>query len=129
MVSLPDKLYFKIGEASKIVGVKPYVLRYWETEFNVRPGKTKSKHRIYRKRDVELLLEIKRLLYEERYTIEGARKRLRELQKENKDQLQLPLEEQAYRALLIKIRKDLQSLYKSLTGGTASVLFLVALSI
>lgn len=129
MVSLPDKLYFKIGEASKIVGVKPYVLRYWETEFNVRPGKTRSKHRIYRKRDVEFLLEIKRLLYEERYTIEGARKRLRELQKENKDQLQLPLEEKAYRALLIKIRKDLQSLYKSLTGGTASVLFLVALSI
>jgi DNA-binding transcriptional MerR regulator len=129
MASLPDKLYFKIGEASRIVGVKPYVLRYWETEFNVRPGKTKSKHRIYRKRDVELLLEIKRLLYDERYTIEGARKRLKELQKENKDQLDLPLEERAYRALLIKIRKDLQSLYKSLTGGTASVLFLVALSI
>jgi DNA-binding transcriptional MerR regulator len=75
---LPDKLYFKIGEVAKLVGVKPYVLRYWETEFpSVRPGKTRSKHRLYRRRDVEALLEIKRLLHKERYTIEGAKKRLR----------------------------------------------------
>ena len=77
---LPDKLYFKIGEVAKIVGVKPYVLRYWETEFSVvRPGKTRSSHRLYRRRDVETLLEIRRLLYGERYTIEGAKRRLREL--------------------------------------------------
>ena len=75
-----DKLYFKIGEVAKIVGVKPYVLRYWETEFSVvRPGKTRSSHRLYRRRDVETLLEIRRLLYGERYTIEGAKRRLREL--------------------------------------------------
>jgi len=75
---VPDKLYFKIGEVAKLVGVKPYVLRYWETEFpSVRPGKTRSKHRLYRRRDVEALLEIKRLLHKERYTIEGAKKRLR----------------------------------------------------
>jgi DNA-binding transcriptional MerR regulator len=115
MTSLPDKLYFKIGEASRIVGVKPYVLRYWETEFNVKPGKTRSKHRLYKKRDVEALIEIKRLLYKERYTIEGARKRLKELQKENKNQLRLPPEEGAYRDALITIHKDLQSLYKALT--------------
>ena len=77
---LPDKLYFKIGEVAKLVGVKPYVLRYWETEFSVvRPGKTRSRHRLYRRRDVEMLLEIRRLLYGERYTIEGAKRRLREL--------------------------------------------------
>ena len=71
---LPDKLYFKIGEVAKLVGVKPYVLRYWETEFSVvRPGKTRSHHRLYRRRDVETLLEIRRLLYGERYTIEGAK--------------------------------------------------------
>ena len=77
---LPDKLYFKIGEVAKLVGVKPYVLRYWETEFTiVRPGKTRSKHRLYRRKDVETLLEIRRLLYAERYTIEGAKRRLREV--------------------------------------------------
>jgi len=77
---LPDRLYFKIGEVARLVGVKPYVLRYWETEFSVvRPGKTRSKHRLYRRKDVETLLEIRRLLYAERYTIEGAKRRLREL--------------------------------------------------
>jgi DNA-binding transcriptional MerR regulator len=77
--ALPDKLYFKIGEVAKLVGVKPYVLRYWETEFSiVRPGKTRAKHRLYRRKDVETLLEIRRLLYTERYTIEGAKRRLRE---------------------------------------------------
>jgi DNA-binding transcriptional MerR regulator len=79
-VELPDKLYFKIGEVAKLIGVKPYVLRYWETEFSVvRPGKTRSRHRLYRRRDVETLLEIRRLLYGERYTIEGAKRRLREV--------------------------------------------------
>jgi DNA-binding transcriptional MerR regulator len=76
---LPDKLYFKIGEVARLVGVKPYVLRYWETEFSIlRPGKTRSKHRLYRRKDVETLLEIRRLLYAERYTIEGAKRRLRD---------------------------------------------------
>jgi len=75
---LPDKLYFKIGEVAKIVGVKPHVLRYWESEFTtIRPGKTETKHRLYRKRDVETLIEIKRLLHGERYTIAGARRHLK----------------------------------------------------
>lgn len=73
----PDKLFYKIGEVSRIVGVEPYVLRYWETEFPfLKPRKNKSGQRVYIKRDVELLLNIKRLLYQERYTIEGVRKRL-----------------------------------------------------
>jgi len=76
---LGEKLYFKIGEVARIVGVKPYVLRYWETEFSIlKPGKTRSKHRLYRRRDVELLLRIKDLLHTRRFTIEGARKKLRE---------------------------------------------------
>ena len=77
-VAVPDKLYFKIGEVARLVGVKPYVLRYWESEFSVlRPGKTRSRHRLYRRKDVETLLEIRRLLYAERYTIAGAKRRLR----------------------------------------------------
>ncbi|MEK7340922.1 MAG: MerR family transcriptional regulator, partial [Candidatus Binatota bacterium] len=87
---LPDKLYFKIGEVSRIVGVEPYVLRYWETEFDLlKPGKAPSRHRLYKKKDVELLLEIKRLLYAEGFTIEGARKRLKEGKKEERQQLKL----------------------------------------
>ena len=76
-ISFPDKLFYKIGEVSRIVGVEPYVLRYWETEFSfLKPRKNKSGQRVYIKKDVELLLAIKRLLYQERYTIEGVRKRL-----------------------------------------------------
>jgi DNA-binding transcriptional MerR regulator len=76
-IPFPDKLFYKIGEVSKIVGVEPYVLRYWETEFPfLKPRKNKSGQRVYIKKDVELLLMIKRLLYQERYTIEGVRKRL-----------------------------------------------------
>src|SRR5947207_8732993 len=74
---IPDKLYFKIGEVSDLLGVEPYVLRYWETEFQViSPKKSGTGHRLYRRRDVELVLEIKRLLYDKRFTIEGARKAL-----------------------------------------------------
>src|ERR1041384_7444210 len=90
---LPDKLYFKIGEVARLVGVKPYVLRYWETEFSVlRPGKTRSRHRLYRRKDVETLLEIRRLLYAERYTIEGAKRRLRDVRSSEDDGPQATLE-------------------------------------
>src|SRR5579871_3274023 len=71
---IPDKLYFKIGEVSDLLGVEPYVLRYWETEFPVlSPKKSGTGHRLYRRKDVELLLRIKHLLYERKFTIEGAR--------------------------------------------------------
>ncbi|MEJ2006773.1 MAG: MerR family transcriptional regulator [Acidobacteriota bacterium] len=74
-ISIPDKLYFRIGEVSDLAQTKPYVLRYWETEFStLRPTKSASGHRLYRRQDVEMVLEIKRLLYEEGFTIEGARK-------------------------------------------------------
>lgn len=74
---IPDKLYFRIGEVSDLVGVEPYVLRYWETEFPaVGPKKSDTGHRMYRRKEVELLLRIKHLLYEKKYTIEGARQYL-----------------------------------------------------
>jgi DNA-binding transcriptional MerR regulator len=77
---IPDKNYFKIGEAARICAVKPHVLRYWETEFgSLKPQKSRSQQRVYRRKDLEHLLRIRHLLYEERFTIEGARTRLREL--------------------------------------------------
>jgi len=80
MKEIPDdKKYFRIGEVSRIIGVEPYVLRYWEHEFpQIKPQRADTNQRTYQKKDVEILLEIKRLLYEEKLTIEGARKRLRQ---------------------------------------------------
>jgi len=82
---IPDKLYFKIGEVAEIVGVKPYVLRYWETEFSdIAPGKSKTNQRLYKRKEVEKILKIRDLLYREKYTISGARKRLKEITKDGK---------------------------------------------
>ncbi len=76
-LQIPDKLYFKIGEVSRIIGVKPYVLRYWESEFGlVRPQKSKIGQRVYRRREVEMILRLKTLLYDEKYTIAGAKVKL-----------------------------------------------------
>ena len=75
---LPDKLYFKVGEVSAIVGVPAYVLRFWESEFKkIKPKRTPSGQRLYRKRDVELILKIKHLLYEKKFTIQGAKQHLK----------------------------------------------------
>ena len=133
MKAIPNKLYFRIGEVSTIVGVKPYVLRYWESEFpDVRPAKSKSGQRLYKRRDVESLLRIKTLLYEERFTINGARKRLKESSKDTatdghnrEDEQQDAFEARASRSskskgaaphegrkVLLKVRKDLESLLK-----------------
>ena len=125
-VELPNKLYFRIGEVAKIVGVKPYVLRYWETEFAVlKPGKTPSRHRLYRRRDVETLLEIKRLLYEEGFTIAGAKKKLKELEKDSpvptipvdpaQSVSQVQKEEPNYRRVLQAIRNELRELHQFLS--------------
>lgn len=124
-VDIPHKLYFRIGEVARVVGVKPYVLRYWESEFAVlRPEKTASGHRLYRRRDVEILLDIKRLLYDEKFTISGAKKRLRESNKEgdtpppSTDRAdQNPVAEtDRQRDVLVSIRKDLLDLYKMLNA-------------
>jgi DNA-binding transcriptional MerR regulator len=79
---IPDKMYFRIGETADILGVKPYVLRYWETEFpDIKPVKSQSNQRLYKRRDVELLMAIKHLLYDEKFTINGARLHLKDLMK------------------------------------------------
>ncbi|HDH53561.1 MAG TPA: MerR family transcriptional regulator [Nitrospirae bacterium] len=76
---MPEKLFYKIGEVGRITGIEPYVLRYWESEFPfLRPRKSSSGQRLYIKKDIESILEIKRLLYKERYTIEGVKKRFSE---------------------------------------------------
>jgi len=77
-----DKRYFRIGEVSRIVGVKPYVLRYWESEFpTLRPKRADSRQRVYRREDIETLGAIKKLLYEEKLTIAGAKNRLKAMKK------------------------------------------------
>lgn len=80
---IPEKLYFRIGDVAKISGVKPHVIRYWETEFPmITPEKSVSGQRVYRKSHVETVLLIKHLLYQERYSIEGARLKIRDLRKQ-----------------------------------------------
>ena len=115
---IPDKAYFRIGEVARILGVKPYVLRYWESEFKtIKQQKSRSQQRLYRRRDVELLLRIKRLLYEERFTIAGARRKLRE---EGATDLESEPEATAQRAagpkpnqeLLNRLRIDLEKILK-----------------
>ena len=74
---IPDKLYFRIGEVSKIVKLQTYVLRFWETEFSrLRPKRTSAGQRLYTRKDIELILKIKNLLYEKKFTIQGARRHL-----------------------------------------------------
>ncbi len=111
---IPDKPYFKIGEVARLVGVKPYVLRYWETEFkSLRLQKTRSQQRLYKRRDIELLLKIRHLLYDKRYTIEGARTRLRD---QGHDEGPVPPQPAAEPAIapeaLRKIKQGLQDLIR-----------------
>lgn len=88
---IPNKQYFKIGEVSALTQLEPYVLRYWETEFKmIRPVRFGSNQRMYRRKDVEIILAIKRLLYEEGFTIAGARKKLLQNSKEEKEKKALP---------------------------------------
>lgn len=113
---IPNKLYFKIGEVSSLLTVEPYVLRFWETEFpKLAPKKTEKGQRMYRRKDVELLLQIKHLLYEKKFTIEGARQFLQGAAKANTKAL-APQTQQALfgndvapeiRKGLVEIRKEL----------------------
>jgi len=94
--TIPDKLYFKIGEVSQITELPAHVLRFWETEFkSIRPKRTGSGQRLYRRQDVETVLKIKHLLYDRKFTIRGANKFLR--QRQNKSELSIPVD-----SLLIK---------------------------
>jgi DNA-binding transcriptional MerR regulator len=107
----PDKRYYRIGEVSRITGVKPYVLRYWESEFRwMAPQKSRSKQRLYRRRDIDMILLIKKLLYEQRFTIAGARKKLRDLGANRALQSGSLVVETDHRARYRKIRDELASI-------------------
>lgn len=102
-----EKKFFRIGEVSRIIGVEPYVLRYWESEFpQIRPVRAETNQRTYQKRDLELILEIKRLLYEEKLTIEGARQRLK--QKKEKAPV-------ADAGLIEEVKTNLQEILRTLS--------------
>jgi len=106
-MQIPEKNFFSIGEASKITGVKPYVLRYWESEFKLlRPTRRESGHRKYTRKDLELIGEIKELLYEKKFSIAGAKKYLLEDRKSKKDQLRLDLEKDSAAIGILKETKQ-----------------------
>ena len=102
---IPDKLYFKIGEVGQLAGIPTYVLRFWETEFpRINPKRTSTGQRLYRKNDLELILKIKHLLYDKKFTIQGAKQHLNALRKKKAS---LPL-------VLDDIRTELESIRKLL---------------
>ena len=105
---IPEKAYFRIGEVSKIINVEPYVIRYWETEFKtVKPVRTKTDQRLYRKKDVEELLTIRNLLYQQRFTISGAKKQLLKMRDDDESTVTAGHDEK-----LILIKKELQQIRK-----------------
>lgn len=106
-----DKLYYRIGEVEQITDVPAYVLRYWESEFKLlRPKKNPAGQRLYRPRDVELVQRIKTLLYDERLTLEGAKKRLLAESRKSNQQLDLGLRETTYADALKRVRDRLTAL-------------------
>jgi DNA-binding transcriptional MerR regulator len=114
---IPDKLYFRISEVGRLTALEPYVLRYWESEFKlIKPIRTKSRHRLYRRKDLEILFEIKKLLYEEQYTIAGAKKRLEEIAREEKRDLEVNSDENDYKKILHATLTELKALRKLLAN-------------
>ena len=108
--SIPDKIYFKIGEVSNITGIEPYILRYWESEFKlVKPYRTKSNQRLYRKKDLESILKIKKMLYDQKFTIAGAKKRLKQNFVPEK-QLPLNFSQKKYITAIQEIRDEVKEL-------------------
>lgn len=118
--ALPDKLFFKIGEVAQIVGVRAHVLRYWESEFAaLRPMKTRGSHRVYRRRDVELAVLLRRLLYEEGLTIAGAKRWLRDSGQHRDARPSAPsvVQEVDERAELVAMRDELSELLTALDSA------------
>lgn len=109
------RLYYSIAEVSQITGIKPYVLRFWETEFpELRPAKNSAGNRIYRKSDIRTVFMIKRLLYDDKYTIEGARQRLKQLRNVDEPQLSLFFKEIKQEELLREMQQALVDLLEIL---------------
>ena len=122
---IPDKLYFRIGEVARLCSVAPYVLRFWETEFTqLKPHKSGTGQRLYRRRDVEMALRVKQLLYDEGYTIAGARQAIQaesRIKRGGQPELPLPQQQQAVQrmeAKLHKVRKELREIVSMLAAPT-----------
>lgn len=110
----PDKVFYKIGEVAEIAGVEQHVLRYWEEEFEaLRPKKNRSGQRLYQKKDVDMALEIKRLLYTELYTIAGAKKKLKETKRAN-PQLEFAFDREKEIQFKKKMKQELETILKLL---------------
>lgn len=106
-----DKIYYRIGEVGRITGVKPHVLRYWESEFKeIKPSKSRSLQRLYRKKDLELILQIKRLLYEDGYTIAGARTKMKELARGDQKQTRLDFDKQRVEEMIFDLKAELKGI-------------------
>jgi len=117
--SIAKKAYYSIGEVCDLTGLKPHVLRYWETQFDVlNPTKNRAGNRVFRPKEIEVILLVKHLLYEEKYTIEGARQQLLDMRKagELEEERQDVLEPE----LLAGMKAELQELLKVLTPGSSS---------
>ncbi len=114
-----ERLYYRIGEVSRITGLKPHVLRYWESEFKViKPHKGGSLQRLYRRKDLDLILKIKKLLYEDGFTIAGAKKKIRDLERAENRQMKLRLVEKKPNGkdheLLVAVQEELEGIRKML---------------
>ena len=110
-----ERLYYRIGEVSRITGLKAHVLRYWESEFKViRPHKEGSLQRLYRRKDLDLILKIKKLLYEDGFTIAGAKKKIRDMEKLENKQVKLKLVEKGSNGKTNELLTDLQEELKGI---------------
>lgn len=115
------KLYYSISEVSKLTSLKQYVLRYWETEFpELRPSKNRAGNRIYRLNDIKTIFQIKKLLYEEKFTIEGARQKLKSLHKDQETQIDIPFKEMSKEQLILDLKKDVMELMSMFESGPGS---------
>ncbi len=107
---IPDKVFFKIGEVAEIAAVEQHVLRYWEDEFDtLHPDKNRSGQRLYQKKDVEIVLEIKRLLYEEKFTIAGAKVKLKRYKKKGSPQ-EIKEDREKFQQWKHEIKQDLNEI-------------------
>jgi DNA-binding transcriptional MerR regulator len=114
---IPEKLYYRIGEVETITEIPAYVLRYWESEFKLlRPKKNPAGQRLYRKRDLDLVLRIKSLLYDERLTLEGARKRLRAESRSGTEPMDPEMRGAVLEEALRRTRERLRALRERLNG-------------
>lgn len=111
-----EKQFYSINEAAKILELPPYVLRYWEKEFKMlRPKKNRAGRRVYTRREIEIVMNIKKLLYEEGFTIEGARKKLVTMKKEDIEQISLPFKKP--KDIIAEVRQELKELHSLLTAS------------